>query len=265
VAPPPDWASLANPADLELVAQALDDGRLAPGRDAVAALQALGLGDVGEARRFIATAPARDAAALAWALRRVAAERRTAADRLARSAQLVWSGPSEGHGGLRDTRAVLDEVCARAERHVLVATYVVYDGLRSLAALARRMRERPALAVDLYVHLEPPAHGEVDEARAAAGWVRRFRERHWPEDVRVPAVWYDPATLDRSAGVSLHAKCVVVDGRHAFVTSANFTEAAQARNIEVGVLLDHPALAQGLVGQFQALRDHGQFRRMAGT
>jgi phosphatidylserine/phosphatidylglycerophosphate/cardiolipin synthase-like enzyme len=35
----------------------------------------------------------------------------------------------------------------------------------------------------------------------------------------------------------LHAKCIVVDGRHALVTSANSTEAASQRTIEAGVLL----------------------------
>jgi phosphatidylserine/phosphatidylglycerophosphate/cardiolipin synthase-like enzyme len=60
----------------------------------------------------------------------------------------------------------------------------------------------------------------------------------------------------------LHAKCVVVDERWAFVTSANFTEAAQERNIEAGVLLDHPKLAEALVARFQALREGGWLQRM---
>lgn len=259
-----DWASRANPADLDAVARALDDGRLTA-QHGPAALQALGVADVAGLRAFLATAPTGDGRSLSWLLHRLAGERRAASDRLARSAQLVWSGPSGGGHTLRDTRAVLDEVCARAERHVALATYVIYDGRRSLAALARRMREVPSLAADFYVHIERGEHDGGDEARVVEGWARRFRERHWPEDVRLPAVWYDPATLDRAAGVSLHAKCVVVDGRWSFVTSANFTEAAQARNLEVGVLLDHAPLAQGLCAQLQSLRDRGRFRRVAGT
>ena len=35
----------------------------------------------------------------------------------------------------------------------------------------------------------------------------------------------------------MHAKCVVADSRHVFVSSANFTEAAQERNVEIGLLL----------------------------
>lgn len=63
----------------------------------------------------------------------------------------------------------------------------------------------------------------------------------------------------------MHGKCVVIDERRSFVPSANFIEAAQERNIEVGVVLDHPALAQALGAQIQGLRERGGFRRMAGT
>ena len=63
--------------------------------------------------------------------------------------------------------------------------------------------------------------------------------------------------LDAEKRASLHAKCVVVDRQVAFVSSANFTEAAQERNIEVGVLLRVPALAEQLEWHFQALMEAG--------
>lgn len=257
-----DWCSTATPSDLDLVALALDDGRIDLTHDSYSALQALGVADVGGLNAFLMSAPGTEPKALAWCLRRLAAERRVASDRLAQSAQLVWSGPTEGSHGLRDTRAVLDEVFGRAEQRITLATYVIYDGRRSLARLARRMRERPSLEVDFYVDLKSVTATDADDAHTADVWLTRFRREHWPTDVRLPSIWYDPATLRRSAGVSLHAKCVVVDARWAFVTSANFTEAAQARNVEVGVVLDHPTLAQALSGQFLALRERGHFCRM---
>lgn len=45
----------------------------------------------------------------------------------------------------------------------------------------------------------------------------------------------------------MHAKCVVTDETAAFLTSANFTEAAQERNIEVGLLSREPRIAAALV------------------
>jgi phosphatidylserine/phosphatidylglycerophosphate/cardiolipin synthase-like enzyme len=75
----------------------------------------------------------------------------------------------------------------------------------------------------------------------------RFREREWP-GTRPPEVFYDPRGLAQgeSARASLHAKCVVVDGHTALVGSANLTEAAQQRNIEIGLLVRIPDVAHAL-------------------
>lgn len=63
---------------------------------------------------------------------------------------------------------------------------------------------------------------------------------------------------------SLHAKCVVVDERMAFISSANFTEAAQIRNIEVGVLIRSEPFARQLAGHFMALADRRLLDRVPG-
>jgi phosphatidylserine/phosphatidylglycerophosphate/cardiolipin synthase-like enzyme len=98
----------------------------------------------------------------------------------------------------------------------------------------------------------------------AAHFIASFERKHWPHDVPLPAIHYDPETRKHGPKrATLHAKCVVVDRRWAFVTSANFTEAAQERNIEAGVLLEHPRLAQSLAGQFEALKASGRLKKMA--
>jgi phosphatidylserine/phosphatidylglycerophosphate/cardiolipin synthase-like enzyme len=75
----------------------------------------------------------------------------------------------------------------------------------------------------------------------------------------LPDAFYDPRSLDvdLERRVCLHAQCVVVDGRHVVVSSANFTEAAQDRNIEIGLLVRSPRLAARLTGHFDALLDAG--------
>jgi phosphatidylserine/phosphatidylglycerophosphate/cardiolipin synthase-like enzyme len=50
---------------------------------------------------------------------------------------------------------------------------------------------------------------------------------------------------------------VVVDGRQVFVSSANFTEAAQRRNIEVGVMVQSEAIARQLTAFFDAMLQAG--------
>ena len=71
----------------------------------------------------------------------------------------------------------------------------------------------------------------------------------------LPQVYYDPRSLAARGQVrsALHAKCVVVDGREALVTSANFTAAAQERNIELGLLVDSSAVAGQIEEHFYSL------------
>ena len=165
----------------------------------------------------------------------------------------------------RSVRLAARPQFSRAERHVLIATYVVYDGLSVFARLADRLRLRPEVNVDLYVNLPSDSGRHEDEQADAARFLDHFARSHWPSDVPLPAIYYDPETRKHGARrATLHAKCVVVDGRWAFVTSANFTEAAQERNIEARVLLDHPRLADALAGQFGALKKSGRLKRMRG-
>lgn len=56
----------------------------------------------------------------------------------------------------------------------------------------------------------------------------------------------------------------MIDEVEAFITSANFTEAAQERNIEVGVVVPVPSFSKALVDQFENLVNHGQLRHLPG-
>lgn len=56
-------------------------------------------------------------------------------------------------------------------------------------------------------------------------------------------------------------KCVAVDNNQVFVSSANFTEAGQDRNIEVGLLVRSSVLSERLSRFFESLVDNHYFRR----
>ncbi len=253
------WLDTANPNDLEVLANNLADRRLVPPYSAASA-QHVG---VDGAHGFLASLGDTEPRVVAWMLRRMAEERRRAADQYAAVAQLAWSGAAEGEHPIRDTRVVLDELFGRAERYVLISTFVIYDGRSIFADLARRLRDRPQLAVEMYVNLPQGARGDEDEASRVREFLKRFRHDLWPGDLPLPALYYDAESkTDDGKKITLHAKAVVVDDRWAFVTSANFTEAAQERNIEAGVLLDHPGIATSLAGRFRSLRELGRLRRM---
>ncbi len=254
------WLDHATAADLSALASCLRDGRI-PFPARAGAIQLAGFGE--GAIALLDGLKSTDPLVAAWMLEKLADERRRADDRYAKMVRLVWSGASEPTQGMRDTREVLEELFGKAERHVLISTYVIYNGKSVFAPLAKRMRERPGLEVELYVNLPSKTGYAADEKADVAAYRETFVREDWPANTRMPAVYYDPESRNQgSSRTSLHAKCVVVDGRWAFITSANFTEAAQERNIEAGVLLDQPQVAESLVGRFRALREAGRLRVM---
>jgi phosphatidylserine/phosphatidylglycerophosphate/cardiolipin synthase-like enzyme len=84
--------------------------------------------------------------------------------------------------------------------------------------------------------------------------VRRFFwKTDWPGSSH-PSVFYDSRALDPDgpSGV-LHAKAVVADNEAVFITSANLTEAALDRNIELGIFVRNRAFALTTCTYFRAL------------
>jgi phosphatidylserine/phosphatidylglycerophosphate/cardiolipin synthase-like enzyme len=176
--------------------------------------------------------------------------------------ELVTSGPDVA-GMTRDTGVVLRELFAGAEQRVLVVGFAVHQGREIFAALANRMRHRPDLLARLCLDIRR-APGDTTRAESL---LRRFAERfirqEWPGP-RLPDLFYDPRSLAESEPrrASLHAKCVVIDGVRAFIGSANLTEAAQLRNIEVGVVVSG-LIAAATERHFDALIAAGHLRPLS--
>lgn len=189
-------------------------------------------------------------------------------DRIAtRSAQaaidLVASGPEAAGIANRDTAVVVRELFARAERSVLIVGYAVHQGLRVFEALASRMEEKLDLEVEMFLDIPRP-NGDVSPAAVLVSrFAQRFRGSQWPQGYRLPRVYYDPRSVDSANPIrsSLHAKCIVVDDRQVFVSSANFTEAGQQRNIEVGLIVNSVWLADRLTQHFKRLYAEGLVAR----
>lgn len=170
---------------------------------------------------------------------------------------LVWSGPEVPGLHARDTRRVYEELLGSAERSIWASTYAFFDGPKAFEVLARRMDERDNLKVILLLNIERRS----GDTSSPDELVRRFADRFWTVDWPgrlKPAVYFDPRALEsgRPAGV-LHAKAVVKDEEAVFITSANLTEAALDRNIELGLLLRDPAMALTVIRHFGGLIDRG--------
>lgn len=164
--------------------------------------------------------------------------------------EVVATGPDQGLG-YRRTAVVVEQHFRSAEVSVLLAGYAVHQGRKVFRTLADRMEERPELQVRFCLNIKRRVDDPADRATIERRFVQEFRTEKWPIDRRLPEVYYDPRSLEVDGGkvTSLHAKCVVVDRRVLVVSSANFTQAALTRNIELGLEVRATTLA-GKVEQF---------------
>lgn len=194
----------------------------------------------------------------------IAADAAEARSRGAISADLVWTGPESSASHSRDTAVVVEELFANAQRQVLVSSFVVQQGAVVFKPLAARMGQVPNLKVRLFLHVARGWKDTRDESELLREFATRFVEQ-WPWPQR-PEIYYDPRTvsIDRAETATWHAKCVLIDEDLAFVTSANFTEWAQQRNVEAGVLIRSQHFAGQLLQQFEGLVQSKQVRRLPG-
>jgi hypothetical protein len=248
--------------DLRSLALALRTGRLSPPYGVAAV------------RRFI---PGPEAEDVATTLQELAGEGFTpgqlarmldllAADRATRPhpgdlIELVWTGPEARGVANRDTGVVVRELFGAARSTVMIAGYRIYQGHVIFRTLAEHMDRDAHLKVRLYLDVHREDGDSSTVSTIIARFAVRFADQVWPGR-RLPEVFYDPRTLDSEPGrrSSLHAKCVVVDSERSLVSSANFTEAAQLRNIEVGVLIRSRDFAGRLAHHFESLATMGLLR-----
>ena len=130
---------------------------------------------------------------------------------------------------------------------LLISPYFVpgKTGTRYLSDLAGRGVDTKVLTNSLAATDEPAAH---------AGYAHYRRDLlrggvHLYELHPLPGATQTATAYGTSAGVSLHAKSVVVDRHYVFIGSMNMDQRSKLLNTEMGVIVDSPALAKA-VGEF---------------
>lgn len=245
--------------DLREIASALRSGRLAPSFTAAALKRYCSAGN----ERFVAVemqglfqdGMKPDHLAL---LLDVLVDARSRRPEVRDPVDLVWTGPEAPGIANRDTSVVVRELFANANEHVLVAGYAVYQGREVFRALAERMNLVPDLKVRMFLDVHRRQRDTTKDSELLREFAHKFKTAEWPGS-RLPEVYFDPRSLEMDAAKrsSLHAKCIVADRKLAFVSSANFTEAAQVRNIEVGALIQSERFAAQVVEHFEMLAAAG--------
>jgi phosphatidylserine/phosphatidylglycerophosphate/cardiolipin synthase-like enzyme len=169
-----------------------------------------------------------DSAVLASALRGFAA----AGAKAPNPPRAVWSGPSFD-GDSDHTTAAVAHLIDEATEDVFASTFSATLGSPFVEALWRAIARGVAVTVLL-------DGGEKMSATAA-----KLRKK-------LDGARFLTYVPDGSSGLQ-HSKVVIIDSAAAFVTSANLSEAAAYRNLEVGVLVRDSEFASKLRQRFLKL------------
>ncbi len=158
------------------------------------------------------------------------------------SVDLVWTGPRTSMVPVRQTSQVLAELIDQATHSLFLVSYVAQNVGGILNALNQAIQR--GVETSLLVELSKQHGGRVDIDSVA------MLKSNLPG-----AKIYSWESQLHGAQVtgSVHAKCAVADRQIAFVTSANLTEAAMERNMELGVLIRGGQLPQTLHDHLDAL------------
>lgn len=163
---------------------------------------------------------------------------RTQGTNLALAQTLVITGPSIAGNEILKTGSRFMEVIQHAKRELMLATFALHQGDQILVPIYEAMLRNPDLEVTLIVNIPRKYRDQTLSEEVVEAYRREFLAKHWKWSVR-PKIYYYAASLALQASqrASMHSKFVLADEERCFITSANFTEAAQMRNIEVGVEL----------------------------
>ena len=167
---------------------------------------------------------------------------------------LVWTGPDMPFDEGRATLPVVAELFLQARKRILITGYALFDGKKIFEPLVRQLEEYPNLEVLLILNISRKPADASDDSGVVSRWARDFLKFHW-KSPHIPKVYYDPRSLrqDKKERAVMHAKCIVIDGKKALISSANLTEAAQRRNIEAGLFISDEVIARKVEEKFQAL------------
>jgi len=169
---------------------------------------------------------------------------------------VIWTGPASGRFAARRTDQLLYDLLAQAKRRALIVTFAAH----SIERLIRELRGALGRGVELTLLLETEegSGGQLtrDALMAFGGLpLSQVEVLHWPRSARELNAAGRPGKL--------HAKCAVIDDT-VVIGSANLTDDAFNRNMELGLAVNDPILAEALIGHFRDLETTKILSRLGG-
>ena len=152
--------------------------------------------------------------------------------------EVVWSGPTPKGALGRTTWAVLGEVVENAHEYIYAATYSAGSGAPAIKVLRGAIDRGIKVTCVVDNHHRPEA---IDILRNELGGARLL-------GLVKGATQFAPM---------MHAKFIVVDGHSTFLTSANFSNIAVDKSLEVGLFVHNSFVAHQFKRRIEDLLDDG--------
>ncbi|MGB0385404.1 MAG: DISARM system phospholipase D-like protein DrmC [Ardenticatenaceae bacterium] len=191
--------------------------------------------------RWQTDSPTLPASTIAFALKAAA----HTAQPNAPTTELIWTGPTANQA-LRRTEQALLQIIEAAQSRLLLVSFTTYP----IPAVTQALQNAIKRGIELRICLEAPQSGagkiNYDTIQTLGEEISTHAQIYiWPRDKRTIS--------PRGQIGTLHAKCAVADTSHLFISSANLTDNAMSRNIELGVLIEGGPLPAQVREQFEQL------------
>ncbi len=159
--------------------------------------------------------------------------------------EIVWTGPANNRFPVRRIDQVLYDLVSNAEKRIVLVTFAAHR-VRHLCAHLTQAVNR-GIDLTLIVESEDESEGQLTQDAIEAFRnvpATRIHLYYWPLEKRGRNLAGRPGKL--------HMKCAIIDDV-ALIGSANLTDDAFNRNMELGVLLREPTTVVALAEHFQEL------------
>lgn len=150
--------------------------------------------------------------------------------------EVVWSGPAPKEALGRTTWAVLGEIVEDSHEYIYAATYSAGSGAPAIKALRSAIDRGVAVTCMVDAHDRPEAVEILRKELKGARLLGIIKE-------------------GKNVTPKMHAKFIVVDGHSTFLTSANFSNLAVDKSLEVGLLVRNSFVAHQFKRRIEDLVD----------
>lgn len=160
------------------------------------------------------------------------------------STELVWTGPDSNLFPVRRSEQVLLDIINSAKETLFIVSFV----LVKIPNVEQALKQAIARGVQVRMLLES------EDKESSNVFLKTLERLHtnipsihlyiWPRENREKY---------QSGFARVHAKCAVADRRGAFITSANLTESALDRNIEMGINIEGGSIPEDIYNQLNSM------------